>query len=98
MTIHFLVTVFAAATIALAQMPSNSTTSGPVDLVRPVPGVPLSAEQVEERASSDATREVTRYSIYRDAAGRLRIESIDAQPNNASLYLLDPTTGAKVML
>ncbi len=99
MNICWLAAVFALALISLAE--SREVRPGPADLVKPLPGVPLSAEQVEERARSlpggSSTVEITRCVIYRDSAGRVRIERV--RPGESPVVsLIDPITGSRVML
>ena len=56
----------------------NWGATGPVGTIRPVPGAPVSARQVEERrqicADGAATTNVLTSQVCRDSAGRVRIE------------------------
>jgi hypothetical protein len=79
--------------------------TGPVGTVVPMPGAPLSVQQVEERKqfSSDGvvTNKIVTSQIYRDSAGRVRIEwcyeeSSDCMPE--IVYLLDPVAYSLTIL
>src|SRR5438105_12094356 len=69
---------------------------GPADLVLPLPGSPISVEQLEERthtlADGTSTVESTTVKVYRDSSGRLRIEL------PTSVVLIDPVTGSRINL
>jgi hypothetical protein len=89
--------------MSLIQRSQGAAGPSPADLVKPLPGAPLSAEQVEERtrslADADSVLEITRHTIYRDSAGRMRIESIPTRPHEVpAVSLIDPTSGSKVVL
>lgn len=71
--------------------------TGPVGAVLPMPGAPLSAQQVEERSqiSSDGTvtTDIVTSQIYRDSAGRVRVDWYleDGAGGRCGIaYLLDP--------
>lgn len=90
---------------AAVQGPSAPARSGPVGLVFPIAGAPLSAEQVEERTRTlpdgISTTETVRSQIYRDGAGRMRIESSVRGASGESspfVYLLDPVAHCAVIL
>jgi len=98
-----------AAILVLAMMPSGercgeTTRAGPAGLVRPLPGVPLIAEQMEERVQNQGARdstasEVSTYTVYRDSMGRIRIERGSACTSEAAtISVLDPTIGSRVVL
>jgi hypothetical protein len=77
----------------------------PVGLVLPVGGSPISAEQVEELTqtspSGELVFETTTSHIYRDRAGRMRIEMTVETPNGESYHvthLLDPVTSSSYIL
>src|SRR5690349_5768935 len=69
---------FMFAALAAAQTPGTAAKPGPVGMVLPIPGHPLSAEQIEERATQPSggpvSTEIVKSKVYRDTAGRLRIE------------------------
>jgi hypothetical protein len=77
---------------------------GPVALVMPTAGAPLSAEQEEERARKlpdGTTRTETMNSkVYRDSSGRLRVEGETNGPAGALPYaeVVDPVAGSVVLL
>jgi hypothetical protein len=83
--------------MASAQNP-DAPASGPVLQISPLTrGVPLTAEQVEERtrfaADGTPSTRVVRSEIYRDGEGRMRIEwSLDGAEGRPfpMVYLLDP--------
>ena len=79
--------------------------SGPVGLVLPEPNAPFSAEQVEERTSTapDGTliTKVVVNRVYRDNAGRVRVEWRVSEPPTAALdiiYLIDPVSASVTIL
>jgi len=79
--------------------------SGPVSLVLPVRGVPISAEQIEERTRTASDRksvsEILTAKIFRDRAGRMRIEwriESDGRDSVRVAYLLDPVAASAYML
>ena len=90
---------------ASAQGTGDPTRSGPVGLISPVPGGPLSAQQVEERTRSlpDGTSniEILVSQICRDSSGRTRIEFRAQGARGESggiVYLLDPVAYSVVIL
>src|SRR5713226_9774050 len=87
------------------QTSGNAGRPSPADLVWPMPGSPVSVQQVEERTRSlpDGTSavEVTEVKVYRDSSGRMRIEWRDPDASGESrtfVALIDPTSGSRVML
>lgn len=91
------------AYLTTAQMGDAPSSSGVTLLVLPQPGVPILAEEVEERSRKDGTAiEVIKCKIYRDSAGRLRMDSDtrDSSGRLASSYtdLIDPVAGSRTVL
>jgi hypothetical protein len=83
--------------------PTDTARAGAPDLVWPLAGSPLSVNQVEERVNSapnqTPTVEITNRKIYRDSAGRLRIETVDKDSGETQgVSLIDPATGVRVVL
>ena len=83
----------------------NQNTTGPVGLVSPTPGAPVSARQVEERrkilADGKVTTEVVTSQVYRDSAGRVRMECRLGDGTTGSVefvYLLDPVASLVIIL
>jgi hypothetical protein len=83
--------------VASAQTPNAQQQSGPVLQVSYIAGAPLTAEQVEERIHFTADRtpltRTVQSKIYRDGAGRIRLEWSIEGPDGASypiVYLIDP--------
>src|SRR6516225_847702 len=82
------------------------TGSGAIFLVLPRPGVPLSFDQIEEsfRMLDDGTSgvEVRKSKVYRDLAGRLRMEAGiregSGRPPAPYTDLIDPVAGSRVIL
>ena len=79
--------------------------TGPVGLVFPVPGAPLSAQQVEERIRTKPDGTVRSQNlvspIHRDSAGRMRIEwHIEADGDELAeiVILVDPVASSIVWL
>ena len=79
--------------------------SGPVGLVLPMPDAPFLAEQVEERTRTAPdgalTTNVVANRVYRDSAGRVRIEwSVSPPPAAAHevVYLIDPVSSSATVL
>src|SRR5579864_5827924 len=73
---------------------------GPVGMVLPLADFPLSAQQVEERSESSHTETMTS-GIYRDTAGRMRIEwRITSSPDGPFdfVQLIDPGARSTAML
>ena len=96
---------FMFAALAAAQTPGGPGKPGPVGMVFPVPGHPLSAEQIEERTTQPpggpVSTEVVESKVYRDTAGRLRIEMTRPGPSGDSsqlVSLVDPIAGSLVVL
>lgn len=103
MIIFWLAAVFAVGLVSLAQRHRGTSRPGPADLVKPLPGAPLIAEQVEERArrlpTGESAVEVTSHAIYRDSAGRMRIQSVPNHPDELpAVAMIDPTSGSRVVL
>jgi len=95
--------VIALGCMVHAQQPGNRTKSAPADLVSPSAGMPLLVCQVEEHVrdlpDGRLTVEITKSTIYRDSAGRLRIESIPSDSKELpSVLLIDPMGGFRVVL
>ncbi len=85
------------ASVVSAQSGTDQMGRGPAGLVSPVPGYPLSAQQVEEltRTAPDGTEsaETMVSRIYRDTAGRMRVEwSLQGGqgPPLSIAHLIDP--------
>jgi hypothetical protein len=57
---------------------------------------------VEERVCNlpdgSSTVEVIKSKIYRDSAGRMTIEGLPGSPNESSVFMMDPISGARVVL
>jgi hypothetical protein len=105
MHILILIAVVVIAVVASAQTAGVPGGTGPVGLVFPVPGHAVSAQQVEERTRSlpDGTsiNETMVSQIYRDSAGRMRIEwgSEEGHRNSSSvIYLIDPVAYSTAIL
>ena len=87
-----------------AQSGQRSMTTGPVGLVFPVPDYPLSPEQLEERTRTardgTVTTERVVSQIYRDRAGRMRIEWLGADPRGSPqlVDLIDPVSRSMIKL
>jgi len=89
----------------LMQSQNSPARNGPRGMVFPVSGAPITLEEVEERTRTlpdGATdTEILREKIYRDSAGRMRIEATVNDPSNKSLvlvYLIDPSPFSIVLL
>jgi hypothetical protein len=89
---------------AISQSEENWGT-GPVGAVRPAAGAPVTVLQVEERrwtlADGTVTTEVLKTQVYRDSAGRVRMEWLlgDGSGRSAGFVnLLDPVAYLEVML
>jgi hypothetical protein len=87
------------------QSQNSPARNGPRGMVFPVSGAPITLEEVEERTRTlpdGATdTEILREKIYRDSAGRMRIEETVNDPSNKSLvlvYLIDPSPFSIVLL
>jgi hypothetical protein len=91
--------------VAAAAQSGEPPATGPVGLVLPVPNAPFSAQQVEERTRTapdgTLTTKVIASQVYRDSAGRTRIEwrALDA-PRGAYdvVYLIDPVSWSATIL
>lgn len=84
---------FALGITAMAQSPLNIAPVSAAPLARPVEGTPLSMRQIEERTSTDSGKvSQIESTIYRDAAGRLRVETKIAGANDESILveIVDP--------
>lgn len=97
----FVVAALGVVVIASAKSPSDTPSWDMVSLVLPVSGIPLSAEQSEERilVSADGTRkvEVRTTKICRDSAGRIRAEFVpegESPQSTAFVTLVDPDSAA----
>jgi hypothetical protein len=91
--------------VASAQGAGGPVDAGPVGLVFPIPDGPLAAQQVEERTGTlpDGTSsdETLVSQIYRDSAGRMRIEWRIQGSNKESsgiVELIDPVARSMVIL
>jgi len=103
MSIWWLVSLFALGYASCPEQPESTARPAPADLVQPSAGSPLSAQQVEERVrilpDGRSTVDTARSMIYRDSAGRLRIESIPSGSGESStVFLIDPTSGSRTVL
>jgi hypothetical protein len=97
LVVHAIVAGLLSVAVAVAQTPGGGTTSGPVGLILPVPGSPLSADQIEERIQTTSegisTTEIVKSKTFRDSAGRMRFESSIPGPRGESIpivSLVDP--------
>lgn len=100
MSAWLIIAGFLFMVVASAQAPEHPKRSGPVGLVNPIPGAPLSVEQVEERTRTlpdgTSTTQIVTSQIYRDSAGRIRVEwSLESHP---VVYLLDPVAHSVAIL
>lgn len=86
----------------LASAQTVPATSGAALFVLPRPGVPISLEQIEERSRNGAASAEIKSQVYRDSAGRLRIEAEvrDGSGRSSIRYadLIDPVAGSRVVL
>jgi hypothetical protein len=103
MNTWWLVPFFVLPYISFGQESNKGARPGPADLVLPSAESPLSVEQVEDRTRDlpDGTRavEITNSAIYRDSAGRMRIESIHIGSNELpTVFVIDPTNGFRILL
>ncbi len=91
-----------AAALAMAVVASaQPARPSPPTMVRPISGVPISVESVEESAAKDALKEIRTTKFYRDAAGRMRIEmELPQGPGEPLLMvqILDPVEGFMAVL
>ncbi len=107
MTAWLTLSVVLIAVLASAQIahPAAATSSAAL-LVLPRPGVPISMEQIEERSrkleDGTASAEIIKSKVYRDLAGRVRIEEEirDGSGRSSTRYdeLIDPIAGSRVVL
>ncbi|HLH79367.1 MAG TPA: hypothetical protein VKV29_03695 [Chthonomonas sp.] len=104
-TISLIALVLLSAVIASSQVVGGGGSAGVVRLVAPVPGVPVSVEQVEEyvrtHPGQSATTQSFRTHVYRDSAGRMRIESGGSGPSDQvrpMVTIIDPVGGSTFML
>ena len=90
---------WALAVTALAQVSGDSgrRTGGHGTLVLPSHGVPLSLEVVESETRRDGFHLSHLRKIYRDAAGRTRVEPY-LTPSDNLVQLIDPVKGMLVIL
>jgi len=102
MSIWWLIPLFALGCVSSALEPETPGKPSPADLVSHAVGRPLSVEQVEERLCTlpdgRSTVEVIKSLVYRDSAGRMRIEGSRGSPNQSYVFLVDPTSGARIVL
>jgi len=101
MTAWLTLSVVFIAVLASAQTAHPPATSGAALLVLPRPGVPISLEQIEERKrkleDGVASAEI-KSQVYRDSAGRLRIEAEVRDGSTRYADLIDPVAGSRVVL
>lgn len=105
MPYRFISVTLGAAVMASAQSPPNAGRPALITLVLPKEGAPLSAEQSEERIllSVDGVkdRKLTSTKVFRDSAGRLRMEIVLENEDSEStpfVSLLDPIARSVVTL
>lgn len=102
MSIWWLVLPFVISCISSAEEHERPGKPSPTDLVSHAVNSPLSAEQVEERvfhhSDGSSTIEVVRSRVYRDSVGRMTIEGSAGSPNESTLFMIDPTSGARTLL
>ena len=106
MILCFTLGIVLLALLASAQTTHTVPRSGAALLVLPRPGVPLSFEQIEEssRKFDDGASavEVRKSKIYRDFAGRLRMEAGiregSGHPSTPYTDFIDPVAGSRVIL
>lgn len=105
MSVLTLIAGFVSVALALGQDQRLPTRAGPVGLVFPIPNNPLSVQQFEERTQilpdGTSTTETLASHIYRDHAGRERIEwSVPGSRGElaAVIYLIDPVASSSVIL
>src|SRR5579871_6174714 len=91
--------------LAAAAQSGGPPASGPLGLILPVPNAPFSARQVEERtrtaADGSLTTNVVSNPVYRDSAGRVRVEwRVSDLPTgtNEVIYLIDPVSFSVTVL
>jgi hypothetical protein len=90
--------LIAGCAVSAAQFEPRSP--APADLVSYAAGIPLSAEQVDERSSGAAGGRslVTRSKVFRDYSGRMRVEGGSGSPNESYVFLIDPSSGTRVVM
>jgi hypothetical protein len=110
MAVCWVVSFLALAYKPKAEQPESSAKPAPADLVPCLAGSPVSVQQIDERVPalvggtpkgtvhSESGADITRSMIYRDSAGRLRIESSGEQGDPPIAILVDPITGSRVFL
>lgn len=105
LSIWLIVAALSFVVLGSAQVLGGSPRPGPAGLVLPITSAPLSAEQIEERTRTlppgTSSREIVRSTVYRDSAGRMRIESVLAASPGESVplvSLVDPVAGSIVAL
>lgn len=105
MGIRFITAGLSIVLSASAQRPPNPGPSGWIVLASPAVGVPLSAEQREERTllCVDGTErsEVRTAKIFRDSSGKIRVEFLpDGEHGQSAAFvtLIDPATRSVVIL
>ena len=90
----------------MAQTPKGSRPiNADNDLAVALAGFPLSLEQVEERTiklpDGDSRTDVRQSKVYRDAAGRMRIETRFSDPSGKQVSMIrirDPISGFEAVL
>lgn len=100
------VSVLYAVSAILAAGVDDMSVSGPIAMVSAMPGSPILAEQSEERTSvtseGKSISETVTSKVYRDRAGRLRLEwqVLDSNHRLSSrvAYVLDVVAGSSYML
>src|SRR5215472_18203454 len=106
MIFWFTLGIVLLAVVVSADTTHTPASSGAIFLVLPRPGAPLSFDQIEEssRKLDDSTSgiEVRRSKVYRDLAGRLRIEAGiregSGHPSAPYTDFIDPIAGSRVIL
>ena len=102
MTAWLTLSVVFIAVLASAQTAHPPATLGAALLVLPRPGVPISLEQIEERSrkleNGAVSAEIIKSKVYRDSAGRLRIEAEVRDGSTLYADLIDPVAGSRVAL
>ena len=105
MSVLILIAVLSFVATASAQRGVVPKGTGPVGLVFPLPDAPLSAQQMEERTRTApdgiSSTETVASQIYRDSAGRMRIEwriQSTSGESSAVVYLIDPVASSTVIL
>ncbi len=104
--IWLIIGVYLFTVMSSAQTQDTTARLGPVDLVLPYSGIPLTLDQTEERTKTlpDGTSAVAviRSKIFRDSRGRLREESdylaSGKEPSTTQITLIDPSDSMAVVL